>query len=57
MIRIGIQIESSGMVMNHRCNPLPLTDSAVPSAIPSSSTGKAQITSIAREMTASIQPR
>ena len=35
----------------------PPTASAVPSAIPSSSTGKAQITSIVREITESVQPR
>ena len=32
-------------------------DSVVPNAMPSSNTGKAQITSITRDSTESIQPR
>ena len=43
------------MVVNPRLRPP--TASAVPSAMPSSSTGNAHTTSITRERIASIQPR
>ena len=55
MIQIGIQSElpeiSIGPIFS------PPTASAVPRAIPSRTTGKAQITSIVRAITASTQPR
>ena len=55
MISVGIQIE----VPEIEIGPIwsPPTASAVPSAMPSSRTGKAQMMSRMRAMTASIQPR
>ena len=55
MIRIGIQREPLEIEIGPSCSPP--TASAVPSAIPSRTTGKAQITSSTREITASGQPR
>ena len=55
MIRIGIQSESPAISIGPIFSPP--TASAVPSAMPSRRTGKAQITSSAREITESIQPR
>ena len=54
MIRIGIQIEEPESSIGPSFSPP--TARTVPSAMPSSSTGKAQTTSIVREITASIQP-
>ena len=55
MIRIGIHNESPAIARDPIFKPP--RASAVPSAIPSSSTGKAQMTSISRDSSASIQPR
>ncbi len=55
MIRIGIQIEEPEISIGPSFRPP--TASAVPSAMPSSSTGKAQMTSMTREISESIQPR
>jgi hypothetical protein len=55
IIRIGIQTEPPERWIGPICRPP--TASAIPSAIANSSTGKAQSTSIAREITESVQPR
>jgi hypothetical protein len=54
MIKVGIQSELDLRWIGPTCNPP--TASTMPIAMARSTTGKDQITSIAREMVVSVQP-